>query len=288
MWIDTHCHFDAPEFDFVIAGSPCKRDDLRAAAIAVGVVHLVIPAVQRTHWREVIALAHRYGDSYALGIHPLFTPQAQQEDIAMLRQMLRAHRDDPHLVAVGEIGLDFFVPGLDTARQIWFYTQQLQLAREFGLPVILHVRKSSDWLLKTLRVTPVIGGIAHAFNGSLQQAQAFMALGFQLGFGGAVTFGRARKLRELATVLPLDRMVLETDAPDMPPCWLYTPAQQRASGLVQPPNTPAQLPCIAAEIAQLRNIPLDALAAATASNARFVLRGLPAMPPLQFDQHQQR
>lgn len=248
--------------------------------MAVGVTHLVIPAVQRAHWHEVITLAQRYGDSYALGIHPLFTPQAQQEDINMLRQMLSALRDDPHLVAVGEIGLDFWVPGLDVARQIWFFEQQIQLAQEFGLPVILHVRKSSDRLLKTLRAVSVIGGIAHAFNGSLQQAQTFMALGFKLGFGGAVTFERARKLRELAIVLPLESIVMETDAPDMPPSWLYTLAQQRANGLVQPPNAPSQLPRIATAIAQLRGITPDALAVATTSNAQSVLRGLPAMRQL--------
>ena len=113
-WIDTHCHLDAAEFD-------ADRDAVRAAALAAGVAHIVIPAVQRSHWQEVIALAHRHGDSYALGIHPLYTPGAQEADIAVLRQMLERQRDDPHLIAVGEIGLDFFVPGLDAKRQIWFY-----------------------------------------------------------------------------------------------------------------------------------------------------------------------
>ena len=113
-WIDTHCHLDAAEFD-------TDRDAVRAAALAAGVAHIVIPAVQRSHWQEVIALAHRHGDSYALGIHPLYTPGAQEADIAVLRQMLERQRGDPHLVAVGEIGLDFFVPGLDAKRQIWFY-----------------------------------------------------------------------------------------------------------------------------------------------------------------------
>jgi TatD DNase family protein len=183
-WIDTHCHLDAPEF------AP-DRDAVRAAAQAAGVTHLVIPAVQRSHWQEVIALAHRHGDSYALGIHPLYTPGAQESDIAALRELLSQQRSDPHLVAVGEIGLDFFVPGLDEQRQIWFYEQQIRLAREFELPVILHVRKSSDRLLKTLRQHRVVGGIAHAFNGSAQQAQAFIDLGFKLGFGGAIAYERA-------------------------------------------------------------------------------------------------
>jgi TatD DNase family protein len=243
----------------------------------------VIPAVQRTHWAEVVALAHQHGDSYALGIHPLYTPQAQEGDIAALRHWLAQHRDDPHLVALGEIGLDFFVPGLEAERQIWFYEQQVQLAREFGLPVILHVRKSSDRLLKTLRATPVVGGIAHAFNGSAQQAQAFIDLGFKLGFGGAVTYERALKLRELAARLPLDSLVLETDAPDIPPHWLYTTAEQRAAGQPQGRNTSAELPRIAAEVARLRGLPLPVLAQATGHNARAALRGLPAWPVVATD-----
>lgn len=270
-WIDTHCHLDAAEF------AP-DRDAVRAAAQAAGVTHLVIPAVQRSHWQEAMALAHRHGDSYALGIHPLYTPGAQESDIAALRELLGQQKGDPHLVAVGEIGLDFFVPGLDAQRQIWFYEQQIQLAREFDLPVILHVRKSSDRLLKTLRQYRVAGGIAHAFNGSAQQAQAFMDLGFKLGFGGAITYDRALKLRELAASLPLEALVLETDAPDIPPHWLYTTAEQRAAGQSQGRNSSAELPRIAAELAQLRGISVDQLAQASSANARAALKGLPALP----------
>jgi len=269
-WIDTHCHLDAPEFD-------ADRDAVRAQAAEAGVAHLVIPAVAREHWDTVVALARRHGDSYALGIHPLYTPNAREQDIAALRETLARLRGDAQLVAVGEIGLDFFVPGLDADRQIWFYEQQIALAREFDLPVILHVRKSSDRLLKTLRARPVAGGIAHAFNGSVQQAQAFIDLGFKLGFGGAVTYDRALKLRELAAALPLDALVLETDAPDIPPHWLYTTAGQRAQGQAQGRNTPAELARIADVIAQLRGITPQALAEATGRNARAALRGLPAM-----------
>lgn len=268
-WIDTHCHLDAPEF------AP-DRDAVRAAAQAAGVRHLVIPAVQRSHWQDVIALAHRHGDSYALGIHPLYTSGAEESDIAALRELLSLQRGDPHLVAVGEIGLDFFVPGLDEQRQIWFYKQQIRLAREFGLPVILHVRKSSDRLLKTLRQHRVVGGIAHAFNGSAQQAQAFVDLGFRLGFGGAITYERALKLRELAARLPLQALVLETDAPDIPPHWIYTTAGQRAAGQPQGRNSSAELPRIAAEIARLRGMGIEQLAQASTANARAALRGLPA------------
>ena len=260
IWIDTHCHLDAPEFD-------PDRDAVRRQARAQGVAHCVIPAVERGNWAAVRALAHQHGDSYALGIHPLFTGRAEEEDLDRLAQDLAQHRADPRLVAVGEIGLDYFVPGLDAARQERFYRAQLQLARRFDLPVILHVRRSADRLLKGLRDLPVQGGIAHAFNGSLQQAQAFIALGFKLGFGGAVTYDRALQLRRLAAELPMESLVLETDAPDIPPHWLYTTAAQRAAGQAQGRNAPAQLPRIAEVVAQLRGLPVQALADATLGNA---------------------
>ena len=267
-WIDTHCHLDAPEF------AP-DADAVRAAARAAGVQHLVIPAVELAHAPAVQALAQRHGDSYALGIHPLYTGRAGDGDVAALAQVLERARHDPHLVAVGEIGLDYFVQGLDAARQEQFYRAQLQLARRFDLPVILHVRRSADRLLKGLREVPVQGGIAHAFNGSWQQAQAFIALGFKLGFGGALTYERALQLRRLATALPLEALVLETDAPDMPPHWLYRTAAERAAGQPQGRNAPAELPHIAQVLADLRGVPLATLAAQTTANA------LHALPRLQ-------
>ncbi len=273
-WIDTHCHLDAPEF-------ASDRDAVRAQARAVGVVHCVLPAVERAHWADLPALAARHGDSYALGIHPLYTTRADPADLDALAQALEAHRDDPRLVAVGEIGLDGFVPGLDLARQTQFYRAQLQLARRFDLPVILHVRRSADALLKALREIPVAGGIAHAFNGSLQQAQAFVALGFKLGFGGALTYDRALQLRRLATTLPPDALVLETDAPDIPPHWLYVTAEQRAQGQPQGRNSPAELPRIAAVLAQLRGCGLPELAAQTGANACAALPKLRALQPWQ-------
>ena len=183
-WIDTHCHLDAPEFD-------ADRSTVRREAAAQGVGHCVIPAVERSNWDTVRLLAHQHGDSYALGIHPLYTGRAGDGDLALLEEMLAQHHADPRLVAIGEIGLDYFVPGLDPVRQERFYRAQLQLARRFDLPVILHVRRSADKLLKGLREIPVQGGIAHAFNGSLQQAQMLIDMGFKLGFGGAMTYDRA-------------------------------------------------------------------------------------------------
>jgi TatD DNase family protein len=271
MWIDTHCHLDAAEFD-------ADRDAVREAARLAGVARCVIPAVQRAHWADVAQLAERHGDAYALGIHPLYVPQAQEADLQALDQALRERAGDPRLVAMGEIGLDFFVPALCTPemreRQWLYYTAQLQLAQQHGLPVILHVRRSADLLLKGLRQCPVVSGIAHAFNGSAQQAQAFVGLGFALGFGGTLTYERALQLRRLACDLPLSALVLETDAPDIPPQWLYQTAEQRAQGVAQGRNSPAELPRIAQVLADLRGVTIRELAMATTRNAMRVLPGL--------------
>ena len=263
VWIDTHCHLD----EFVDHGGAAYADAERARAKQAGVAHCVLPAVDLANLQAVRDLAHRHGDSYALGIHPLFTPLAGDEDLPALARALEQCQDDPRLVAVGEIGLDLFVPHLDVGRQQHFYRAQLQLARRFDLPVILHVRRSADQLLKALRELPVRGGIAHAFNGSLQQAQAFIDLGFKLGFGGAVTFERALQLRRLAAELPLEALVVETDAPDIPPHWLYVTEAERAAGHPPARNTPTELPRIGAVVAQLRGICPDELAHATRANA---------------------
>jgi TatD DNase family protein len=274
MWIDTHCHLDAAEFD-------ADRDAVREAAQQAGVTRCVIPSVHAAHWPQVAQLAQRHGDAYALGIHPLYVPQAQEADLLALDHALSERSGDPRLVAVGEIGLDFFVPELCTPHmrqcQWFFYLGQLRLAQKHGLPVILHVRRSADLLLKGLRQCPVVSGIAHAFNGSTQQAQAFVDMGFALGFGGTLTYERSLQLRRLACELPLSALVLETDAPDIPPQWLYQTAEQRAQGATQGRNSPAELPRIAQVLAELRDLSLTDLAVASCANAR---RALPKLAGL--------
>jgi TatD DNase family protein len=280
MWIDTHCHLDAPEF----GAEHTLAVQARALATQRGVGLCVIPAVMRQNLDTVRLLAHRLGDAYALGIHPLYVPQALDDDLEMLDEALTVHRDDPRLVAVGEIGLDFFVPALCEPamrqRQERFYRAQLRLARQHGLPVILHVRRSADVLLKHLRELPTGGGIAHAFNGSAEQARVFTDMGFALGFGGAATFEPAKRLRALAAELPLSALVLETDAPDIPPHWLYATAAERAAGRAQGLNTPAELPRIGEVIASLRGIAPEELADATSANAVRVLPRLAALAPV--------
>ena len=253
--IDTHCHLDAREFD-------TDRDAVVAAAREAGVTTLILPSVEVSGFPAVRACCQRYpGCHPAYGIHPLYVGAAREDDLYTLRQWLRDEISGEHPpVAVGEIGLDFFVPGHDASRQEQFFIEQLQIAAEFNLPVLLHVRRAVVQVLKCLRHSKVRRGIAHAFNGSRQQAQAFIDLGFKLGFGGAMTWPRATRIRQLAAELPLESIVLETDAPDMPPVWRQG---QR--------NSPDQLLPIAESLAALRFLPLASVLESTTANARKIM-----------------
>ena len=268
-WIDTHCHLDAPEFDL-------DRAAVVQRARAAGVVRLVLPAVAVHDFGAVRALAHEHDLAYALGIHPLRVDGAAAADLQQLRERLHAWRDDARLVAVGEIGLDHFVPGLDRGRQQHFFRAQLAIARDAGLPVLLHLRRSVDAVLAGLRGSALCGGIAHAFNGSAQQAAQLVGLGFKLGFGGEMTHERAVRIRRLAATLPDDVVVLETDAPDIPPQWLYRNAQQRQTQ-PQARNEPAELARIGAALAALRGWSLEHTARVTSANARSALPRLAAL-----------
>ena len=258
MFIDSHCHLDASEFGN--SAALCSEE-----AGAAGVSWIIVPAVERANFETVAQLSATLPSCvYGLGIHPMYVPNASEGDLALLRERVQRALNDQRFVAIGEIGLDFFIPELMTpplrAKQEFFYTEQLKIARDFNLPVILHVRRSQDILLKHLRRIRVSGGIAHAFNGSQQQARAFIDLGFVLGFGGAMTFTRALQIRRLAVALPLAAIALETDAPDISPAWLH-PAK----------NSPAQIPRIAAVLAELRGQSLSEIAQQTTSNVARVL-----------------
>ncbi|MBL8396054.1 MAG: TatD family hydrolase [Candidatus Accumulibacter sp.] len=255
MLIDTHCHLAAAAF-------ADDRQSVVSAARQAGVSTLVVPAVDAAGFGEVRAVcALHAGCAPAFGIHPLYVQQADEDDLDRLRAaLLCSSQGQQPVVAVGEIGLDFFVADPDVARQEHFFVEQLRIARAADLPVLLHVRRSIDQVLKYLRRIRVPGGIAHAFNGSRQQADEFIRLGFKLGFGGSLTYGGSTRIRQLAAALPLTAIVLETDAPDMPPAWL---AGER--------NLPGELPRINDVLATLRGIDGRALALATATNARAVL-----------------
>lgn len=268
MLIDSHCHLDAPEFD-------ADRDQVWRRAQTAGVQKVVVPAVEASNFQTVRDLAHQHdGVYYALGIHPLYVPRAQPSDLRLLEETVQQALEDPCFVGIGEIGLDFFVPELCTPemreRQLAFYEQQLKLAVRYNLPVILHVRRSVDVITKHLRQHPTLRGIAHAFNGSQQQAEILLDLGFKLGFGGAMTFERAKQIRRLASDLPLTAIVLETDAPDIPPAWLGKAGEEDDSPLARR-NEPAHLARMAQVLAELRGVPLETITQQTGKNALEVL-----------------
>ena len=263
MWVDTHCHLDAGEF----AGEELAVAD---GAAGQGVGMIVVPAVAPFNFDVVARLAQQRSNCvYALGIHPLYVPNCDENDLLALRRAIEVALEDKRFVAIGEIGLDFFVPALKEPamreKQEHFYSEQLKMAREFDLPVLLHVRRSQDIILKYLRRITVPGGIAHAFNGSFQQAETFIGLGFKLGFGGAMTFPRSLQIRRLAAEVALEAVVLETDSPDISPAWLHP---QR--------NTPDQIPRIGQVLAELRGMDIADVAAATSANAHAVLPRLTA------------
>ncbi len=261
LCLDTHCHLDADEF-------AADRDGVIERAALSGVSGVLIPAVRARDYMAVRGLAHHAANAlpatcYTLGIHPIYTPEAKESDLATLRESVIDAMDDPRFVGIGEIGLDYFLPELDSHHQAFFFEAQLDLAKEFDLPVILHVRRSQDAILKALRSRKLTGGIAHAFNGSFQQAEQFIQHNFVMGFGGAMTFPRALQIRRLAKDLPLESLVLETDAPDIPPAWLAHQEHHR--------NEPGELPQISSVLAEIRSSLITQTQSICSSNALRVL-----------------
>ncbi|MGB4336623.1 MAG: TatD family hydrolase [Chromatiaceae bacterium] len=258
MLIDTHCHLDVADFDL-------DRDQVLARARVAGVNRILIPAIRAAGWPGLIDLCQREAGLFpALGLHPLFLEQHQAKDLVELEKLIATIQP----VAVGEIGLDYFLPDLDRVRQQCLFEEQLKLAAHADLPVVLHVRKAHDQVIGCLRRIRVRGGIAHAFSGSIQQAHQYLDLGFKLGFGGMLTFERSSRLRALAKALPLDALVLETDAPDL------TVAAHQGER-----NSPAYLPDVLLALAQVRGQDPEFLATQTSNNALVVFDFTPWREP---------
>ena len=274
MWIDSHCHLDAQAFDSdrIAVIDRAKKNNISM---------LVIPAVASSNFSKVQTLARSYGFAYALGIHPWYVEDSVSSDLDLLEQSLNQAKTDPHLVAVGEIGLDYCFAKHNRDKQMQWYCAQLQLARRFNLPVILHVRRSADELLKGLNQYPAVSGIAHAFNGSLAQAKRFIDKEIYLGFGGTLTYERALQIRRLAQNVCANHLVLETDSPDMPPKWLYQTNKNHSGLGPQKPsvsrNEPAELVRIAKSLCELRNWNLQEAAHQTRLNS---IRALPKLMQL--------
>lgn len=244
--VDSHCHLDASEFD-------ADRDAVVARAQAAGVRRQLVPAVDAASWpklREVCAGAPGLFPAY--GLHPTFLAGHRPEHLGTLRQWIE--RERPH--AVGECGLDYFVEGLDRDAQGVFFESQLRLAREFDLPLIVHARRAVDAVIAAIRKVGGVRGVVHSFPGSREQAEQLWKLGFLLGLGGPVTYERARRLRKLAATMPIEYLLLETDAPDQPD------AGHRGQR-----NEPARITTVLECIAALRDASPASIAAATTANA---------------------
>ncbi|WP_458525776.1 TatD family hydrolase [Onishia taeanensis] len=256
MLIDAHCHLDFPDFDV-------DRDAMFERAKAVGVGHFIVPGTTRARWPSVLALGERADTSVCLGLHPYFLDDHRlsddgHDDLVALRATLDAH---PEVVAVGECGIDArFEETLDSQWAV--FKAQLRIAKARHLPVVIHCVRANDQVAKCLKEIGLpAGGLIHAFAGSLQQAERFLALGFVVGLGGAVTHERAQRLRRCVAALPGDGFVLETDSPDMPP-----------AGLQGGRNEPWRLVQIADEVASLRGESRDTVAKASTANAARVFR----------------
>lgn len=249
--IDTHCHIDVDAFDD-------DRPEVLARCRQAGISRLLVPGIMASTWPHLKGICEQYPGLYpAYGLHPVYLDQHSIDDVDTLDRWLQS--ENP--VAVGEIGLDYYLAELDRDRQQNLFEAQLALAQTHSLPVILHVRKSHDAVLSTLKCNPVIGGICHAFNGSLEQAHRYLDMGFKLGFGGMLTYDRSHKLHRLARQLPIGAIVLETDAPDM------TGARHHGER-----NSPEYLPEALASLAALRDKPLEFIAEQTTTNAEAVFR----------------
>lgn len=264
--IDSHCHFDFPPF----AADPASY---LAQAGQAGVSHIVIPSVGVRNWQPIQTLCARTASPsqpalfYALGMHPYFASEHDADTLNQLESRLEtvSQQAGNRCVAVGECGLDFAIPNADRQQQMGWLIRQLEFANQFNLPVILHCRKAFPELMQCLKSCPPIrGGVYHAFSGSLQQASQLLDLGIKIGVGGTITYRRANKTRTTMTQLPLDAMLLETDAPDMP-----------LAGYQGEPNQPDRVALVLAALAELRSESLAVLAAATSKNAE-VLFALPS------------
>lgn len=249
--IDTHTHLDFPDFD-------ADRTEVLARSRALGVQQLVVLGVYQANWQRLWHLVEANEELHAaFGLHPVYLDDHQPQHLDELRDWLSRLAGHRKLCAVGEFGLDYYLEALDRQRQQALFEAQLELAIEFQLPALLHVRRAHAATIATLkRFRPKRGGIIHAFAGSYEEAREYIKLGFRLGLGGAATWPQANRLRKVVAQLPEQSIVLETDAPDMAPA--MHPHQR---------NSPEYLADICAELAALRGVTPEELAATSSRNA---------------------
>lgn len=249
---DTHCHLDFSDFDH-------DRDHVINNAKQHGVNSILVPSVAQKTWYQTIKLCQQSNACHlALGLHPIFINQHQPHHLNELDELVLQHKP----IAIGEIGLDFYdnKDTLNKEKQSLFFDKQLIIAKQHRLPVIIHNRKAHDQCLSMLKEHRIHGGIIHAFNGSIQQAEKYIEMGFMLGFGGMLTFERSSKLHKLAQHIPIESIVLETDAPDMT---VFQHSGQR--------NSPEYVPYIADSLSKLTGKTIQEVALITTSNAKQIL-----------------
>ncbi len=251
--IDSHCHLDFSIFDL-------DRDQILSRCNDLGIKSLIIPAVTVSSWQRLLSVCAQSKVLHpALGLHPMFMQEHKPEHIDHLKDSVTQHKRT--LVAIGEIGLDFYLPDHDKQAQTVLFTEQLKIAQDTELPVLLHVRKAHDQTVSCLKKHPVNGGIVHAFNGSMQQADHYQKLGFLFGVGGAITHPNATRLRSLMAQLPLSSLVLETDSPDMP-----------IANMIGTRNSPENIPKILATLAELRSETAEEIALITTQNCQRLIK----------------
>jgi len=243
---DSHSHLDAPEFEH-------DRSEVLARAQAEGVNRQLLPAVEFASWSNLKDVCDRYAGLYpAYGLHPMYLASHRPEHIPALRHWIEKEKPN----AVGECGLDFFIEGLDPELQRFYFIEQLKLAREFELPVVIHARRAVDEVIASIRKIGALRGVIHSYSGSEEQARQLFNLGFSLGIGGPITYERAQRLRRLVTAMPMEFLLLETDSPDQPN------ADYRGQR-----NEPARLLDVLRIVAELRKQPVKETARATTANA---------------------
>ena len=247
---DSHSHMDAPEFD-------ADRSSAIARALQAGVAQQLVPAVDHASWPKLRDVCASQPGLYpAYGLHPMYLSQHRPEHLVQLREWIEKERPR----AIGECGLDFFVDGLDADQQRFYLLGQLELAREFDLPVVLHARRAVEEVTATLRRVGGLRGVVHSYPGSEEQARQLFGLGFMLGIGGPITYDRAKRMHRLVAAMPLEFLLLETDSPDQPG------SMHRGQR-----NEPAHLPTVLETVAHLRGVEPATIAEATNANAKRLL-----------------
>lgn len=262
--IDTHCHFDVDDFD-------ADRAEVAARALAAGVDTIVIPGYIASQWPKLFHVCDSFMRPRLLpvpGLHPCYVAQHEPAHLRELEQLLQTR---PDIVAIGEIGLDYFVPELKLPRlkerQEFFFREQLRLAMAYQKPVVLHVRKAHAEVMAILADMKFReGGIVHAYSGGIEEAKRYVRMGFRLGIGGSLTYDQSKRLRVVVSDMPLESMVLETDAPDM------IPQPHRLPGPGRTRNSPEYLPSVAQAMSVLKGIPLEEVLSVARQQSCRVLR----------------